>query len=143
MDFAITNYLRVRAVECARASQSAKSQIDRAVLVGMLRVATRLTDKFRPALAVGFVYVATTAALLTGVSWVNPYYRDTSALRLVGQESPQLCERPTMQRVSLRLSSPDPTSDAGEFFNGDASVGAFGERYNAFRDYVIGVAREA
>ncbi len=134
--------LRVRVVESTRASQPAKSQIDRAVLVGMLRVAARLTYKLRTALAVGFVYMATTAALLAGVSRVNPYYRDTSALRLVGQELSQLCERPAMQCVSLRPSSPDPTSDASEFLNGYASIGAFGERYNAFRDGVIHVARK-
>ena len=137
MDFAITNYFRVRAVECARASQPTKSQIGRAVCIRMACVAARLTSKLRPTLAVGFVYVATTTALLAGISRVNLDYRYTGALRLVRQELSQLCERPTVQLCPLALPSPNPRSDAGEFFNGDHSICAFGERDYASRNCVI------
>ena len=138
MDFATSNYLRVRVVESTRASQCDAFQphISRTVRIRMGRMAARLANKAVSRLPVCLLRVTTLTARLAGKSRVNPQQRNASAGALVFQKGTQLCERPTVQLCPLALLSPDPRSDASEFFNGDHSICAFGERDYASRNCV-------
>ena len=145
MDVATKNSRYVRVVESTRASQCQTFQPDvgRAVRIRMGRMAARLANKVVSRLPVCLLRVTALTARLAGKSRVNPQQRNASAGALVFQKGTQLCERPTVQLCPLALPSPNPRSDAGEFFNGDHSICAFGERDYASRNCVIGVSGEA
>jgi len=143
-DFAKSSYLRVRVVECTRASQcdALQPHISRTVRIRMGRMAARLANKAVSRLPVCLLRVTALTARLAGKSRVNPQQRNASAGALVSQKGTQLCERPTVQLCPLALLSPDPRSNASEFFNGDHPICAFGERDYASRNCVIGVGCE-
>ncbi len=144
MDVATKNSRYVRVVESTRASQCQAFQPDvgRAVRIRMGRMAARLANKVVSRLPVCLLRVTALTARLAGKSRVNPQQRNASAGALVFQKGTQLCERPTVQLCPLALPSPNPRSDAGEFFNGDHSICAFGERDYASRNCVVRVFGE-
>jgi len=144
MDVATKNSRYVRVVESTRAShrQTFQSDVGRTVRIRMGRMAARLANKAVSRLPVCLLRVTALTARLAGKSRVNPQQRNASAGALVFQKGTQLCERPTVQLCPLALPSPNPRSDAGEFFNGDHSICAFGERDYASRNCVIGVGCE-
>lgn len=74
---------------------------------------------------VGPFDVAAGGAGLRSVGRVNVNNRNAGQLRLVGDKSLQLMERPRMQIVSLLATKPYPRTDALEVFEGNPTCGAF------------------
>jgi hypothetical protein len=111
------------------------------VSVCIFRVSTCLADKEIPGPSVCLFGMSTLTAPLTGMLRINEDHGHPCSLCLVGDEASKLRERPTVQAVTLIFFSPCPISDAVDSFEGDAAIGALSQRYDAFRNYVIRVAR--
>src|SRR5262245_7877293 len=85
------------------------------------------------------------AALRTGaarVARIEQNDGDAPESRLVGDETPELMERPTLHAGSIGLSDRCPLADAFEVFEGDRAGGAFGLAHDPLRDDVILVRPE-
>ena len=87
--------------------------------------------------------MATLIALLAGMIWSDKNPKDTCLFGFVVEKTPELIESSAVQSVTLVFFSPYPVANAVEFFESDPASGAFGQRYNAFRNNVIGVSRKA
>ena len=144
MDFATSNYLRVRVVESTRASQCDAFQphISRTVRIRMGRMAARLANKAVSRLPVCLLRVTTLTALLARVARINLNEIYSRQLRFVGKKSSQLSERPTVQLCPLALLSSYPLADSIQLLYGDSAFGAFGERDDASRNYMVRIGRK-
>ena len=56
---------------------------------------------------------------------------------------PQISERPRVMLPSLSFPNPYPVADAGQFFYGDPSTGAFGSQHQFLGDAMIHVIGKA
>lgn len=138
------NVLRVWRYDSRRTKdiQPAKANDLGSVSVRIFLVPARLTDKEISRSPVCPFGVSALVALLAGVAWINEDSKYTSGFRFVGDELAKLSESPAMQGVTLVFSSPYPFTNAIEFFECNPAPGAFGQRYNAFRNYMIRVSRK-
>lgn len=76
------------------------------------------------------------------VAGINGDKRDTDKSRLVGQEEPQLSERPTAMRTALRLTNRYPLANAGQILNGNTALGVFSLPYDVLANAMVHVSRE-
>ena len=79
-------------------------------------------------------------ACLARVPWVHGDQRNAITLRLVGQESPQLVEAPTVVCAALRPSNRCPIADARQVFDGNSTSGVFGLPHDSLADPVVEIA---
>lgn len=144
MDFAIINYLRVRVVECTRAQQFQTSQPDiiGTVSIRIIGMATGLANKLGLRFPIFLFNVATLAALFRCIIRRNLNQRNSRKPRLVGNKAIELIKAPIMKPCPLPLSSPIHQSNASQSLNGNSSIRAFRGLDDAFRNYVIYVARK-
>jgi hypothetical protein len=108
----------------------------------MFCMPAHLADKEVPGPSICPFGVQTPVALLAGLLRVHKDHGHPGSLCFVGDERPELSERPTVQSVTLIPFSPCPFANAVEFFEGDTPFGALSQRYDAFRNYVIGISSE-
>ena len=145
MDFATRNKLRVWVTERTRTKNVQPSQADvlGSVYVGTSRMTASLAQKLIASLAIGFLGMSALIAPLAGEARINSDQRYASALRLVIEERPQLCEAPSVQCSLLALPCLYPSAYAVEFFDGDGAAGAFSETDYLFGNFMIGVSDKA
>ena len=93
--------------------------------------------------AVAFVDIAALCALLRSVSRINELNGDAREGGLVGDKLIKLIERPRMQLVTLRASSPNPRTNAGKVFQCYPSLRALRFLYQFLADYVVRVCGKA
>lgn len=98
---------------------------------------TRLTHKLRLALAILLIAVPTLVACATGIGRIDQYERHAGELRLVGDELPELMERPITVAATLCLPNRSPLADAAQVFEGYRSIRAFGLSYEPLADSVV------
>jgi hypothetical protein len=139
--FGTANDLRVWRYDIRRTNriQPAKANDLGSVSVRMLCVPARLANKEIPGPSICSFDVQTVVTLLAGVRRVNEDHRHPGSLGLVGDKPTKLSEGPTVQPVTLIPFSPCPFADAVEFFECNAALGALSQRYDAFRNCMIGV----
>jgi hypothetical protein len=142
MLFGTASYFRVWRYDIRRTKsiQTFQSDVLGSVSVGMFLVPARLADKEIPGPSICPFSVQTLVTLLAGVLRVHKDHGHPASLRFVGDERPELSERPTVQPVTLIFFSPYPVTDAVEFFEGYPAFGALSQRYKAFGNYVIGIS---
>ena len=142
MLFGTANYLRVWRYDIRRTKkiQTFQSDVLGSVSVGIFLVPARLANKEIPGPSICPFSVQTPVTLLAGVLRVHKDQGHPASLRFVGDERPELSERPTVQPVTLIFLSPYPITDAVEFFEGDPAFGALSQRYNAFGNYMIEIS---
>ena len=145
MDAAIRNKLRVWVTERTRTKnvQPAKADILGSVCVCVGRVTASLAQKLIASLAIGFLGMSALIAPLAGEARINSDQRYASALRLVIEERPQLCEAPSVQCSLLALPCLYPSAYAVEIFDGNSASGAFSEADYLFGNLVVGVRDKA
>jgi hypothetical protein len=114
----------VWAHDFAPAFNTAGSDVDRRIVVGVPNEVTKTTFKCRLREAVSFVDMPTPAAHLRGVGRIDLDERHSGLVGLVGQKRPELGERPRMQRGPLGLAKPYPPTDSRQLFDGDTASGA-------------------
>src|SRR5437867_1635254 len=91
---------------------------------------------------VALIDAATCRAGPARVPRVNGDERDSRVPCLVGEEEPQLTERPRREDRALRLSSRDPFTDMGQLLDCHSACGAFGERHDLLADTMVDGALE-
>ena len=145
MDVATRNKLRVWVTERTRTKNVQPSQADvlGSIFVCMRRVPASLAQKLVASLAISFLGMSALIAPLAGEARINSDQRYASALRLVIEERPQLCEAPSVQCSLLALPCLYPSAYAVEFFDGDGAAGAFSETDYLFGNFMIGVSDKA
>ena len=145
MDVATRNKLRVWVTERTRTKNVQPSQADvlGSVYVGTSRMTASLAQKLIASLAIGFLGMSALIAPLAGEARINSDQRYASALRLVIEERPQLCEAPSVQCSLLALPCLYPSAYAVEIFDGNSASGAFSEADYLFGNLVVGVRDKA
>jgi hypothetical protein len=123
----------------APAFDTARSDIDRCVVVGVPNEATSATFEYRLGAAVVFVDPAAGRAGLRGVGGVDFDKRHSRLFGLVDQKRAELGERPRVQRGPLGLAKPYPVTDPRQLFDSDTASGAFSLGRDAFGNLVIQV----
>jgi hypothetical protein len=93
--------------------------------------------------AVGFGRMPTDRTALRGIARIHEDHGHPRPLGLVGHESPELGERPGMQRGPLRPENRDPLAEPLEILQGDRPAGVFGRGHEGLADHVIHVGLEA
>ena len=68
---------------------------------------------------------------LTGVGRIDQNDRHASGQRLVGNELPQLIERPAFLAIAALLAAPGALANAGQVFEGNGSPGPQGKIHDA------------
>lgn len=92
---------------------------------------------------IGFIDHAAFVACPGGVARIDGQNLNSGELSLVGDELPELMERPSMHASPLPLAKPYPAADARQFFEGNAASGAFGSRNERLGNAVVRVLSEA
>jgi hypothetical protein len=113
------------------------------VCVRVRGMAATHTDKLCLRLPTCLVDVAAGRALTTRVARINSNERHPGKSGLVGEEGPELKERPAMQLDSLLTPNRYPFTDAAEFFDSNAAMGAFGESNNLLGKTMIYICGKA
>ena len=117
-------------------------EVNRRVVIGVGRAATRTTLKLRLALAVGFLAMATDRTCATGISRVNGDNGHSVQLALVGQELAKLSEGPAAHLGSLLFTEPCALADVRQVFQRNSARRVFGKQNERLADNVIRVAAE-
>ncbi len=81
--------------------------------------------------------LAATMASLTGVSRIDEYDRHASGQRFVGDELPQLVERPTFLAIAVLLAALGPLANASQFLKCDCPSGPQSEVHETAADDVV------
>lgn len=92
--------------------------------------------------SVPLIDTAATRAPLARIVRTDCNQRYAASSRLVSDKGAELVERPGMQAGSLAALGLNPTAYALQLFQGNATSGAFGSRYDRLRDAVVGVFAE-
>ena len=93
--------------------------------------------------AIGFVDMFALRASAAGVAGVYQHNPHACPLRLVFDKFPELKERPTVQRGSLRATNCYPVAYSAQVFQSDSASGVFRLGHELLADAVIGVFRKA
>ena len=91
---------------------------------------------------VSFVDMSTVGTGPRCVARINQPHRHTGHRRLVGDEHPELMERPRMQVGTLSASNRYPVADTLEVFEGDTASGVFGFTDQSLADAVVHISCE-
>jgi hypothetical protein len=118
---------------------SPATDIPGSVEIGVRLVATRAASKLILGAAIRLLAMAALMASTAGVSRIYGDQRDSGQLSFVLQKQPELRERPGMQSCTLLSPGLDPFAYATQFFDGNASLGAFSFGNDLLGNYVIGV----
>ena len=113
--------------------------VDRSDVVGVVRETARLATELGLAPAVGLVDVVATRTGARRVAWIDRDNWHTRKCTFVGQERPELEERPSGVHRSLALLDRYPTADTQEILQGDSTAGAFGLGDDVLRNGVVHV----
>ena len=125
--------------DVAPAFDTARSDIDRCVVIGVPNEATPAALECRLRAAVFLVNPTARAAHLRRVGGVDFDERHPGLLGLVGQKRAELGERPRVQRGPLGLAKPYPVTDPRQLFDSDTASGAFSLGHDATGNLVIQV----
>jgi hypothetical protein len=123
---------------------SRPADIHSSVRVGMGGEPARHAEEPGLGTTVGSLAMPTAATGLTGVRGIYRDQAHTDCLRLVGDEGPELSERPTVQDSPLAFATNRcPTADAPEVFQRNAASGAFRRLHKGLADTVVHITRKA
>lgn len=109
-------------------------------MVSITAKPTRNALKLRLIAAVGAFGVPTLGTPLARIGGVNRNQRNAYHTSLVSEESAKLEERPVAAFGAIVFAlNPRPLTDAGQIFNGNGAIRAFGTTDNALGDNVVHV----
>ena len=118
------------------------SDVDRCNAVGGASVAAPNALELTPRWPIGLVDMAARRASSGSVSRVHQNDRHTGELRFVGDELPELVERPRGSAAALSPANRCPLADAAQTFEGDRARGVLGLGHQFLGDAMVGIAPE-
>jgi len=117
--------------------------IDRSDVISMVGESARLARKFALGLSIGLIDVATGRACPTRVSRIDNGHWNSGKCSLVGQERPELEERPSAVHCTLTFTNRYPLANPSQVFDRDPALGVFGLRDNPLTDGVIHICTKS
>jgi hypothetical protein len=112
---------------CGRITDGPSRNVPRTVDIGVSRMSTRGADKDSLTLTVSPFTMRTLGTRLRRIPCIDNDERHTAEFSLIGEESLQLCERPTAHPGTLRFRKPYPLPDIPQILNGYPALRVLGK----------------